>query len=155
MGDTFTLPSGARVDVDRPDFAICRDADDLMELKYALSEKIIEIELQIDLHESALCNSQPVGLEKAWDWLPRAKAALKWAKLYRDEAQNRQGRMVNVERQRRHMETERAALDVLKEALPQHHFLALMQAAEALSAARIEGQWQLNGQSGRDLSQKL
>ena len=135
----FTLPSGGVVDIDRPDFAVCKNADDLMELKYALSEKIIDIELQIDLHEAAFSTGRPNGPNGTtpWDWLPRAKAALKWAKLYRDEAQNRQGRVASLEKQRRQADTERTALNIVKDLLPPDKFHALMDAAEALAAKRI------------------
>ena len=135
----FTLPSGGVVDIDRPDFSICKDADDLMELKYALSEKIIDIELQIDLHEAAFSTGKPNGPNGTtpWDWLPRAKAALKWAKLYRDEAQNRQGRMASLFKARRHADMERAVVEIIKELLPPDKFGAIMDAAEALAAKRV------------------
>lgn len=135
MADMFTLPSGATISVDRPDFSVCKDAEDLMELKYALSEKIIEIELQIDLYE-AVAHPQE-NAAKPLDWLPRAKAALKWAKLYRDEAQNRQGRAAGIDKQKQHLRTERCVVDMLKELLPADKFQQLIEAAETLAAARI------------------
>lgn len=137
----FILPSGARIDLDRPDFAMCRDAGDLMELKYALSEKIIDIELQIDLLAAGAFAANGDG--KAIDWLPRAKAAARWAKLYRDEAQNRQGRIAGIERQQRHAAADRAVLDIVKALLPAAKFRALMEAGEALAAQQAEA---LNGE---------
>lgn len=138
MSETLTLPSGREISTDRPVFSVCRDADDFMELKYALSERIIEIELQIDLYESAPPDApDSYRKDKAWDWLPRAKAALKWKKLYRDEAQNRQGRAASIEKQRRMMTADRAALDLVRELMPRTKFDALMDAAEALVARRL------------------
>jgi hypothetical protein len=136
----FILPSGATVNVDRPDFSACVDAEDLMELKYALSEKIIEIELQIDLHEAAFTAGHPNGVngDKPWDWLPRAKAALKWTKLYRDEAQNRQGRIAAIDKARRQAATTQCVIDVLRELLPAAKFEALIEAANTLSAKRTD-----------------
>lgn len=131
-GNRFKLPSGAVVDIDRPDFSLCKDADDFMELKYALSEKIIDIELQIDLFTAT------PDEDATADWLPRAKAALKWTKLYRDEAQNRQGRATNIEKARRHNEAEQCVVDVLRKLLPEDKFLALMEAGRALAEKRAE-----------------
>lgn len=138
MSEKVHLPSGAVVSIDRPDFKLCKDAGDMIELKYALSEKIIDIELQIDLHEQAFMAGNPNGPNgnTPWDWLPRAKAALKWTKLYRDEAQNRQGRMVSLARQRLHQTNERAVVDIVKGLLPDEKFRALLDAAETLAAKR-------------------
>jgi hypothetical protein len=127
----FTLPSGTTIDIDRPDFALCKGVDDLMELKYALSEKIIDIELQIDLHEAVAYPTENAA--KPLDWLPRAKAALKWSKLYRDECQNRQGRLAGIEKQRAHATKDRAVIDMIRAALPSDKFHALLEAAEILT----------------------
>jgi hypothetical protein len=133
----LTLPSGRTISIDSPDFAICRDADDLLELKYALSEKIIDIELQLDLHQAV---ADPIrNADRPPDWLPRARAALKWAKLYRDEAQTRQGRFASIQKRRRHSDTECAVVEILKELLPADKFRALVEAGAALAERQQNG----------------
>jgi len=126
MTDTMILPSGAEISVDRPDFDACNTVDDFLEIKYALNEKIIDIEYQIDLYEAGCVQRTDPS------WLPRAKASLKWAKLYRDEAQNRQGRRSQLEKQRLHAARDRSVVQVLKELLSQEDFDALIAATEAL-----------------------
>ena len=75
------------MDLDRPDFSLCKTPEDFIEIKCALMEKIIDIELQIDLFKAGLNGNEDAS------WLPRATAAVKWAKLYRDECQSRAGRL--------------------------------------------------------------
>lgn len=82
------VPSGVKISLRRPDFSLCTSREDFLELRCALMEKIIDIELQIDLFHSGAGVSQGRSYEP--DWLPRANAALKWSKLYRDECQQRQ-----------------------------------------------------------------
>lgn len=131
--DNLELPSGVIVDINRPDFSKCKDADDFMELKYALSEKVIDIELQIDLYAA-----NEGGEDRAVDWLPRAKAALKWAKLYRDECQNRQGRSASIEKARRHNDAEQCVVEILRKMLPADKFAVLIEAGKALAERRAE-----------------
>jgi len=129
------LPSGEFVDIDRPDFSLCKSANDFLEVKYALSEEIIDIELQIDMFESGAGIAQ--GRSYEVDWLPRARASLKWAKLYRDEAQNRQGRLAQIEKQVAHASTEQAVIRVIKATLTPDQFTTLLAIAEAVARAGI------------------
>lgn len=131
---TMLLPSGATIDVDRPDFNVCRTVEDYHEIKYALSEKIIDIELQIDMFETGAGVAN--GRAYAADWLPRTRAALKWAKLYRDEAQNRQGRLASIEKARVHHSLQQNVIEILHALLSKEQFTALIEAAEALKEHR-------------------
>lgn len=128
---TIERPDGRVLRVDRPDFSQCTSVDDFLALRSAMGERIIDIELQIDLYEAGcLDRSDP-------SWLPRARAALKWAKLYRDEVQNLQGRWVERDKaakQQAFKQDEREALvQILKALLPRNDYIALMRAAEKLA----------------------
>jgi len=135
MGDTLVLPSGTTVSIDRPDFSLCKTHEDFLELKYALSEKIIDIELQIDLFLSGVGVQQGRCYEA--DWQPRAAAALKWAKLYRDECQNRQGLLSSIEKQRSHAAWERNLIEVIKAVISPEQFQTLMVIADAVARTRV------------------
>lgn len=97
----MTLPSGVQVDVNRPNFSTLKTVEDFLELKCALMEKIIDIELQIDMFKAGA--SEP-GRKFELSWLPRATAAVKWGKLYRDECQNRMGMLSSKIADRKHEE---------------------------------------------------
>lgn len=131
MSELVTLPSGTIVDLVRPNIPSLKTVDDVTELKYMLSEKIIDIELQLDLHESGLKPEAPP------DWAPRARASLKWTKLYRDECQTRQGRLNDRQRQERHAALDRCAVEIVKALISQDHFDAIVSAAKALGEARV------------------
>lgn len=133
---TFELPSGGTIDVNRPDFSKCKSVEDFLELRYALSEKIIDIELQIDMFESGAGVQH--GRAYEFDWLPRAKAALKWAKLYRDECQNRHGRASSIEKARAHASNERGITEVIKAVLTPEQFATLLSIADAVSRAGVQ-----------------
>lgn len=125
------LPSGAIVDIDRPNLQACKTSDDFMELKFKLTEKIIEIELQIDMFESGAGVAQGRAYER--EWLPKAKAALKWAKLYRDQCQARQGQLSAMEKQAAHATRERLTIDAIRAVLTHDQFHALLEIADALA----------------------
>lgn len=96
----MTLSSGKDIRLDRPDFSIIKTEDDFVEVTFALQERIIEIELNIELEKERRANLADQGtLDRTWR--PRAEAALKWAKLYRAECQQRQGLLAKREKAQR------------------------------------------------------
>ena len=99
------LPSGLAIDIDRPDLSAIRDENDFTEVIYLLQEKIIDIELQIDMAE---CGT-PLQIGKPYDptSMPRTKAALRWAKLHREEAARRSGIVAREIRRKREITSER------------------------------------------------
>jgi hypothetical protein len=127
------LPSGVEVDVDRPDFSLCVTAEDFVDFKYALQEKIIDIELQIDLHKVGKLTCADGTLRNDPAWLPRANAALKWAKLHRDECQTLQGRVTAARKKQDHDDLERGIIDVIKAVATPQEFQTLLRIASAIS----------------------
>lgn len=121
----FTLPSGAVVDLDRPDFLLLKTSEDFIELRCALMEKIIDIELQIDLWE---CAATKIG-ENDRTWLARAKAALKWGKLYRDECQSRAGLFNDKARAAARQRREARFVEAARDMLPAKQFYQIGECA--------------------------
>lgn len=124
IDDEFVrVPSGAEISLRRPDFLLCKSREDFLELRCALMEKIIDIELQIDLFNSGAGVEQGKAYER--DWFPRANAALKWAKLYRDECQQRQGIFTDKEKAFRNSSADRAFIAAAKDYLDENDFKAI------------------------------
>jgi hypothetical protein len=131
----ITLPSGVRVNLDTPDFLALKTPDDFLELQCALQEKIIDIELQIDLFKVGHFMS-----DKMQDvtWLPRANAALKWAKLYRDECAKRGGRFNDRIKEARQREREGRFVAEAKKTLTEDQFRAIARASGLYEDNRVE-----------------
>lgn len=123
------VPSGAEISLRRPDFSQCQTTADFLEVKCALMEKIIDIELQIDLFHSGVGVEQGKSYER--DWLPRANAALKWAKLYRDECGQRQGLLNERVKMNRQGEICQVFVNIAKLRLSKEDFTAILDAAVA------------------------
>lgn len=122
LPEWITLPSGVKVDVNQPDFSAVKTAEDFLELRCAIQEKIIDIELQIDMFKvGALEPGRPVELS----WLPRATAAAKWAKLYRDECQTRAGQLNNREAEERRRKVETRFVEAARDLLSAKKFKEL------------------------------
>jgi hypothetical protein len=125
------IGSGGSIDVDYPDFSACKSIDDFIDVKCLLMEKIIDIELQIDLHQ----------IESRTDdrtWLPRANAALKYAKMYRDECQNRQGAFSEKIRQDRQARIDRQIIDCTKCMLPKEAFDKIVEVAVLKASSTVD-----------------
>lgn len=140
--NSLELPSGAIIDVDRPDFSKCQSEDDFLEIKYALSEKIIGIELQLDMFENGA--GVLAGRTYSIDWKARTSAALKWAKLYRDEVQNRQGSFSRKQKAIAAANSDTAIVNVIRSVLSKDEFMVLVDLSKRAATAALE--------RGRDVS---
>ena len=131
----ITLPSGVTVNLDQPDFFALKTQDDFLELQCALQEKIIDIELQIDLFKVGHFMS-----DKQHDvtWLPRANAALKWAKLYRDECAKRGGRLNDRIKEARQREREGRFVAEAKKQLSDEVFRSVARASGLYEDNRVD-----------------
>ena len=125
--NVIELASGNSIDVDRPDFSKIKTVEDFLDLRYALQEKIIDIELQIDLFTSGA--GVLMGRSYRVGWLPLAQAALKWAKLYRDECQNRQSLLTKAERVSAQAELGQQFIACARAILDQETFAEILAAA--------------------------
>lgn len=117
-----TVSSGGEIDIDRPDFAACKTVEDFIEVKCLLMEKIIDIELQVDIYHIDTS-------KRSSDWLARAKAALKWAKMYRNECQERQGILSAKIKAAQQAKIDRQVIDTAKAMLPQETFYQIIETA--------------------------
>lgn len=117
-----TMPSGGDIDINRQNFDACKTIEDFIEVKCLLMEKIISIEMQIDVHDLDRSKKPP-------DWLPRAIAALKWAKMYRNECQERQGLLSAKIKAAQQRVIDRQVIDTAKEMLPNETFYQIIDQA--------------------------
>lgn len=129
--DLIVLPSGEEFNIDRPNFMQLRSEEDFLEVQCALQEKIIDIELQIEI--ACIGQHPPVGKADDLSWLPRANAALKWAKLYRAECQERRGMVAKKEKAARQLTHDSSFVGAARAMLDHETFMKISAVATTMT----------------------
>lgn len=140
--DIVVLESGLELDLLNIDFSKCRTVDELNELDIILQEKVIEIDFQIECYNqgyhpdgTAFSPERPPPIL----WEPRAKKAMAWTKLQKQE--------INLLRQRLAKNKDKVDFRVVSEVfvdlchlvMPKDQFDDIMGRAKQLGRQVAEG----------------